>query len=150
MATRPVSVTFSQRAREWSPLLYFTRFPLDFQWSVILFVVRPLLAYHSVKTRSPGLGCSERRTHQPILNLSFGEDDFPTAPVRYHRACRKDFVNQKSLKALSGADPSEGDVGGDSTERRPEARVTQVLQYFLIIACFARRRNTNLCQRWKN
>ena len=62
------------------------------------------------------------KNHQPILNLSFGEDDFPMAPVRYHRACRKEFVNQKSLKALSGADPSKGDVGGDSTERRRSAR----------------------------
>lgn len=67
---------------------------------------------------------AELRKYQPILELSTSQDEYPTTPVKYHRACRKDFVNQKSLDNLSKSDLTvEGaDEAGESTQRRRSVR----------------------------
>ena len=64
------------------------------------------------------------RKHKAILDLSNNEHEFPTTPVNYHRACRKQFVNKKDLQRFSDnvLDNGGNDLNQISNERRQSAR----------------------------
>ena len=87
------------------------------------------------------------RKYKAILDLSSGENEFPVAPVKYHISCRKDFVNQKSLQAISKKFSSDGTAKGQPEPRRSahdpaQTSISAVHPVFFFF--FATRQNINL------
>ena len=76
------------------------------------------------------------RKHKAILDFSSGKNEFPVAPVKYHITCRKDFVNQKSLQAISEKVSSDGTSQDQPAPRRSARDPAQaVLPAVLPVLC---------------
>ena len=90
---------------------------------------------------------AEIRQFTPILDLSTGKHNFPRSPVKHHFACRKEFVNQKTLQSLSKKTVESSESRQDLPQIRKGTcdvhNLTTNLALLPQTCIFVRRQNTN-------